>query len=283
MKVWGRLDLVQGLYCQEFGACLSDPWAQPELRGGGFCHCCCWGGTVHTSWGWGLESPRDPHEQAPTPRSCAGSGRPPRVNRTTAIPPSKSPKDPDRSGSWGCDPKGRNWPGSSSPLLPPPPHRAPVPMASGSWGLSSPCPCPLRPIHPQVAHAGRLQAAGSGPTRKGGHCHTRAQAGGGSGLPKAGGCDQRGRGGPGAHLIHGEEGLESVAVHVWFRYPVHFPTGSRQIQGRTPHPNPESDTAVWLKCSLRGLLGPDPGATTGRTSMRGLSPLGRGCWDSPKL
>ena len=142
MKVWGRLDLVQGLYCQEFGACLSDPWAQPELRGGGFCHCCCWGGTVHTSWGWGLESPRDPHEQAPTPRSCAGSGRPPRVNRTTAIPPSKSPKDPDRSGSWGCDPKGRNWPGSSSPLLPPPPHRAPVPMASGSWGLSSPCPCP---------------------------------------------------------------------------------------------------------------------------------------------
>lgn len=152
--------MSRGFNVRNLGACLSDPWAQPELRGGGFCHCCCWGSTVHTSWGvrgwgWGLESPRDPHEQAPTPRSCAGSGRPPHVrNRTTATPPSKSPKDPDRSGSWGVTPRAGT--GQDPPPLPCPPPSSPCSSPHGltvSWGPSSPWPRPLRAIHPLVARA----------------------------------------------------------------------------------------------------------------------------------
>ena len=33
---------------------------------------------------------------------------------------------------------------------------------------------------------------------------------------------------------------------------------------------------IWLKCSLGGLLGPDPGTPTGRASVRGLPAMGGG-------
>lgn len=61
------------------GACLSAPWAQPELRGGGLLPLPLLGGhSAHFlgAGGVGLGLARDPHEQAPTPRSCAGPGQP---------------------------------------------------------------------------------------------------------------------------------------------------------------------------------------------------------------
>lgn len=195
------------------------------------------------------------------PRSCAGPGQPPRVrNRTTATSPSKLPKDPDRSGSWGCDPRAGT--GQNSPPLPYPP---PSSRATVSWGLSLPRPAPRGCWEWAYQEAGgnakpglRLGEAVVSPRQR---------------------AVIREAGEAGRH----SQSTESAAGHVWFRYSMNFPMGSRQIQGRTPHPNAESDTTIWLKCSLRGLLGPDPGDPTGRTSVQGLPPLGRGWRDSPKL
>lgn len=160
-----------------------------------------------------------------------------------------------------------------------PPPRPRCPPSSPSWPFSTPLHCPVAraPHHhhrQRVIHHSALLRGPPDPKFAGARgCWEGAdQEGGAPVTPEWGflGRDRAGEGGLRKLLAQRKESSsESTAVHLGLSQ-THCPTALSRSRAGPPHLNPEKDPGIWLKCSLGGLLGPDPGTPTGRASVRGL-------------